>query len=68
MSLDTANKRYPCDKRDGEARPCNCQPDIDVNKRPDLFWCNLQSKNVNLTICKDCNYRENKFGTPARDG
>lgn len=64
MTYEKACHKYPCDKRDKEPHACNCQPDVENAKTQNLFWCHMQARNVNLTLCRDCNYRENKFGPP----
>lgn len=63
MSLEKVNQQYPCNKREGYAHQCNCMTDPHANGlNPNLFWCLLNNRNVATCDCRDCNYRENKFG------
>lgn len=58
VNLQELDSQYPCDKRLGYAKACDCRKDAD----PDgldrkLVRCDYQSRNVKGALCKSCRYQ-----------
>ena len=58
VDIDALNRNFPCDKRRGYAKACDCraQQDPDGLDRK-LVNCDFYRKNVKGAQCKSCYYQ-----------
>ena len=56
--IDNINAQYPCSKRGGYGRSCNCTNAGPIDKG--YVTCDLFG-NVKMQTCTDCNYQYQEF-------
>lgn len=56
IDLVKLNKQYPCDKRGGYGRGCQCGDPDGVDRN--LIRCNHQMRNMRLRGCQSCRYQK----------
>jgi len=56
VDLEALNANYPCDKRYGHAKACDCKAKEDPIERK-LVDCGYYNKNVKGAQCKSCRYQ-----------
>jgi hypothetical protein len=56
INLDKLNAQYPCDKRTGHAKACDCAA-LENPVETKLVRCEYYKSNVRESQCKDCRYQ-----------